>query len=129
MPWPLPPHPVQPTRTGTTVGSSDPFEVVVIQVFVVQSSLETVVGVNVSGGAVRVEVIPSSSDLVVEMGPEAEVIVASLVVSVFLGGDEFVTVGTAMSSFVVLSLVWIAEFEPEGSCLGASDPDGLDSIG
>lgn len=37
MPDPEPPHRLQPTITGTTVGSLDPSEVVVIQVFDVHS--------------------------------------------------------------------------------------------
>lgn len=57
MPEPSLPHRLQPTITGTTVGSLDPSAVVVIYVFVVHSGwVETVIGLKLIGGRVRVAV-------------------------------------------------------------------------
>lgn len=80
MPEPIPPHQGQPTRTGTTVESLEPLEVVVIHVLVVHSVWpDTVVGDQVLGGSVMVGVMRESLVVVVvakfvEIGPVPQVV-------------------------------------------------------
>jgi hypothetical protein len=55
IPEPLPLHPGKPTRTGTTVGSEEPLDVV-IQVFDTHSGCPAMVeGASLSGESVMVE--------------------------------------------------------------------------